>query len=495
MSAPSDWGVRRGSLKLGGDGPLLWIGMGVVLVVTSFFAVLVDELNYDVWSAIVTFFVIIAITIPILGWVSSVDGDRRTFAILFAALLIRLLASLARYYILAVTYGGVGDAGRYHYGAIAMANHIKDGYYEIDLGPRLANNPPETRRIGFVTGLIYLVTGPSVYSGYFVFTWFAFLGQLASIRAFRIAVPEGNHRLYAMLVMFVPSLIYWPSSIGKEACMVLSIGVASYGVARIFARRSIGVGFACAALGLVGAGLIRPHVALLLGLGVASAFVVQSAFPQARVGLPRRGRDTAVRLVALTAVAIFVIGAASAARDNFGTVGDGASDVSGAFAATIARTEIGGSAFPPTPVRTPLDLPMATISVILRPFPWDARNLQSLVSATEGPIVLLFYLNRRRLRSIPSLIVRYPYIAFCLGYMLVFIVAFSNIGNAGILARQRVQVLPMTLTIAAMPIAARARTKSEKRRTHRDETQRSYADDPRGAEPVLAHRDSSGVVS
>ena len=68
MSAPSDWGVRRGSLKLGGDGPLLWIGMGVVLVVTSFFAVLVDELNYDVWSAIVTFFVIIAITIPILGW-------------------------------------------------------------------------------------------------------------------------------------------------------------------------------------------------------------------------------------------------------------------------------------------------------------------------------------------------------------------------------------------------------------------------------------------
>jgi hypothetical protein len=119
-------------------------------------------------------FVIIAITIPILGWVSSVDGDRRTFAILFAALLIRLLASLARYYILAVTYGGVGDAGRYHYGAIAMANHIKDGSYEIDLGPRLANNPPETRRIGFVTGLIY-PSPASVYSGYFVFTWFAFL--------------------------------------------------------------------------------------------------------------------------------------------------------------------------------------------------------------------------------------------------------------------------------------------------------------------------------
>ena len=46
-------------------------------------------------------------------------------------------------------------------------------------------------------------------------------------------MPEGRARTYGWLVFFFPSLLYWPSSIGKEAWICFGLGLASYGVALI----------------------------------------------------------------------------------------------------------------------------------------------------------------------------------------------------------------------------------------------------------------------
>ena len=35
-----------------------------------------------------------------------------------------------------------------------------------------------------------------------------------------------TRRRYALLVLFLPSLLFWPSSIGKEAWMTLALGLA-----------------------------------------------------------------------------------------------------------------------------------------------------------------------------------------------------------------------------------------------------------------------------
>jgi hypothetical protein len=52
---------------------------------------------------------------------------------------------------------------------------------------------------------------------------------------------------------------------------------------------------------------------------------------------------------------------------------------------------------------------------------------------------------------------RNPYVAFALVYSVLFVVAFSNVGNFGILTRQRAQLFPLVLLVLAVPSARRRR--------------------------------------
>ena len=44
-----------------------------------------------------------------------------------------------------------------------------------------------------------------------------------------------------------------------------------------------------------------------------------------------------------------------------------------------------------------------------------------------------------------------PYVAYATTYTIMFVIAFSSIGNFGILTRQRTQVLPMLLVLLVLP--------------------------------------------
>ena len=56
-------------------------------------------------------------------------------------------------------------------------------------------------------------------------------------RALKLAVPEADHKRYLLILLFFPSLPYWPASIGKEALMMLALGVVSYGAALLLSDR------------------------------------------------------------------------------------------------------------------------------------------------------------------------------------------------------------------------------------------------------------------
>jgi hypothetical protein len=51
---------------------------------------------------------------------------------------------------------------------------------------------------------------------------------------------------------------------------------------------------------------------------------------------------------------------------------------------------------------------------------------------------------------------RRPYIAFVLAYVAVFVFAFSSFANFGLLARQRLQVMPIFLVLLSIPSAKAA---------------------------------------
>ena len=99
---------------------------------------------------------------------------------------------------------------------------------------------------------------------------------------------------------------------------------------------------------------------------------------------------------------------------------------------------------------------------MFRPFPWEAHNAQALASALEGAFLGgLFVLSRRRLYGVPAALRASPYVVFAVVYAVLFAVAFSSFSNLGILARERVQMLPFLVVLwPSRPVPASPEVRS-----------------------------------
>jgi hypothetical protein len=147
-------------------------------------------------------------------------------------------------------------------------------------------------------------------------------------------------------------------------------------------------------------------------------------------------------LAALLVVAVLLLGRIQSYLLDKGI--DPAEGVNSVLAESARRTSGGGSGFQAPSTSTSLaSLPYAAVTILFRPFPFEAHNAQSAVTALESFILLC--LTVARSRSIWQAIRhlrRWPYVAFILVYAAGFVVAFASIANFGILARERVQLLP-----------------------------------------------------
>ena len=375
------------------------------------------------------------------------ERDQRLAQLLMLALCLKLFGSLVRYWVAIYVYDGFADALMYHDVGTNLAMRFRGGDFSTGL-----DSLSSTDFIRFFTGLVYTVTGSSVYAGFLLYSWLGFWGMFYLYRAFVIAVPDGNRRSYARLLFFLPSMLYWPSSIGKEAWMLFCLGLAAFGTARLLTGRPWR-GLALAGTALWLGALVRPHVTGMAALALVAAYLV--ARPPRRLG----ALGPVVKLfalIALLAVAGLLLGKASSYLLEKGIdPQDGFSNVLGESA---RRTGQGGSSFnAPTAIGSPAKLPLAVVTIFFRPFPFEAHNAQVAVTALESTLLLCLTVARRRgiwqaLRH-PR---RRPYVAFVVVYSLLFVFAFSSIANFGILARERTQVLPFFLVLLAVPAVRRA---------------------------------------
>jgi hypothetical protein len=440
------------------DAPYLVGGLAAVTVLLGAMAYLLDFSALDVWTALIVFLVLVCLSVPLFRWVARKERDPWLFKVLFGALLVHLGFALLRYFFIFVIYGGSGDAGVYHEAGATFAHRFRDGD-PIHPIPIMDGFPPESRRIGDFTGVLYSITGPSAYAGFFIFTYICFWGQVLVLRGFRAAVPEGDHRRFALLVLFLPSLLFWPASIGKEALMIGCLGVIVYGGALLLAPKPKLRGALIFAIGSGLVLLVRPHVALMsiIAFGVAMAVGVVAGFgagPDARLGgTDRPVGNTKGRVLRFFALGLLIalagVGSTRLAEQFDEYQSEGAE---GALTGALEQSSLGGSEFTPASITGPSRIPAGVVSVIFRPFPWEARNLNSLLAAAEGVLLLaLIGIGWRRVVSFPRLALRRPFLVFCAAYVVLFAIGFSFIGNFGILTRQRVQVLPALLIFLALP--------------------------------------------
>jgi hypothetical protein len=456
--------------------------VAAVLAYGVVFAWALGATTFDFWGGLIVAPVLVVISLPFLQMAARSEADPRIARLYVAALVLKLAASLGRYYMSFVLYDGASDAARYAAEGARIAEEFRAGDFTVDLGIPLQG----TGFLVLLTGIVYALTGPTLIGGYLVFSWLGFWGLFFFFRAFRVALPDGDAWRYGCLVFLLPSLLFWPSGIGKDTWMLLTLGLCSYGVALLLARRH--GAYVYLALGLAGTSIVRPHVSVLVVAGLGFAYLLRRR-PDKLTALGPVRSIISVAVLLVVGVLMLKLMGKFLGTDSFS--GDG---VNQALSNTQGRTTGGGSTYEAAPVTSPIGLPMAIITVLFRPFPFEAHNAQSLIASAEGTALLgMFAVGWRRLRGVPRALKRSPYVAYCLVYTILFCFAFSSFSNFGILTRERVQVFPMVLVFLALPLAA-ARPRRQRRPSRMGRRERTAGSDPKQAtsfrrpQPVLTRR-------
>jgi hypothetical protein len=365
------------------------------------------------------------------------DRDWLPTMIMWAALA-KVIGGFGRYWMVTVLYQ-TGDSYTYH-----MWGNIFAQVWRGMAVPVSTSSQPGTAFTQIVTGFIYAPYAPKMLGGFIIFSTLAFIGQLLFFLAGRHWLKGYQLKMYGLAVFFAPSMLFWPSSIGKDALMVFFLGIASYGASRLLKFYQFS-SLLLIAPGLYLAASIRSHVAAVLGIAIALAALLGKP-PKKYQGSPKRG----IMILACLAGAALALATFSS---TFGVTvdgGGGTTDPEQFLSDVSDQTATGGSEVSGGAVGSPAQLPGAIIKVLFRPLIYEAGNAQALLSALEGTTVLAITIwnlpamwrNKGRLREKPYLMMAFFYTGG-------FIIGFSAILNLGLLARQRVQVLPLFFILIA----------------------------------------------
>jgi hypothetical protein len=349
-------------------------------------------------------------------------------------LMLRFLASFYRF-----DHGQ--DGGVYTIKGAELARSFRHFQFGVDTG----GSVPGTGGMRYIAGLVATVTASNAFAEFLVFSWLGFLGCYLLYRAFVTAMPNGDHRRYALLIFLWPTLLYWSSSVGKDCWMLFTLGIGAYGVARVLARQP--GGYSLLIVGLLAGVWVRPHVSAMEFVAFAVALIV------GRRDHVRTGSATPALVAKIAGIVLLVvIGALLSGRTQ--------AYLDTKDSTTLAaQTAQGGSAFTAVNSQSPTGYPVAALTILFRPLPFESHGLPELATSAEALFLLALTLaSWRRLITIPGRLRRDSYVLFALVYCLMFFFAFGALSNFGILARERIQLMPFVfvlLSVAPAPVKPR----------------------------------------
>lgn len=271
-----------------------------------------------------------------------------------------------------------------------------------------------------------------------LFATLAFWGIYFFYLSFRTAFPDGRKEFGTLLLFLFPSCQFWSAALGKDALMILGIGVASYGYSKLLVGQ-MRAGFGLLISGLALGTLVRPHVAGMLSIAMLLPYVL---------GKSRSGALAAVAKI--LGIPVMIAGVAYLVRNATQLLRvDSAAGGFERIEKFSAGTLHGGSAFG-AGQSTSVKLLLSPFFVF-RPLPWEVPNLLGVAACAEG--LLLFFLLWRVRHALLGMLWRwrdFPFLTFTVCYTAIFSVVFTlALSNFGILIRQRTQLTPLILILVA----------------------------------------------
>ena len=361
-------------------------------------------------------------------------GDRFVKLLFGAGIAVRLAAAGLFVWVGFFVYGAAVDA--FHYWAVGL--QLVDQFSFLGWA---AFQPPywSSSLIFDICGIIMLVTGNALPTLSVIFALAALLGGYFFYRAFCLAFPQGNRGLYGLLVVLLPSILFWSSAIGKDALEQLFIGVSAYGFARATKRLDPRAILVCS-IGVAGSAAVRPHIGAMLavsilvplGLGKTRTRSGWIATAGKMLLLPLLAAGT---LFMVSQAELFVGMQSSDFENGIKTLNTKQQD-----AILGISTFNQGESLPRRIVEGPF--------MLFRPFPWEVHSATAGIASLEG--IGLLYLCWRRRRELWALLRRWreAYVGFLLLYSLEFSIIFAAAsGNFGTLVRQRIMLVPIVLML------------------------------------------------
>jgi uncharacterized membrane protein len=350
------------------------------------------------------------------------------------ALGMHLVGSMLRYLIIQSVYHGVSDANGY----VAAGSSLAPIFRSFSLPPWPAIG---TQSMNWLTGILFAFIGPTMLGGFVVCSTLSFIGAWFFYKAFCLAFPNGNKRLFALLIFLLPSIWYWPSSLGKDAIVMLFLGIATFGFANLFTGKVIN-GLLLGAAGLAGICMLRPPIAAALVLAAILGFALR----------PARERNPQSQVIVWILVLPLLGGLAFFTIKSSETYMSGQSVIE-AYETQQSLDFSGGSGsnFQAPNIFSLYGPPVAILTSNFRPFPWEAGGMLPAIAGLEGLLVMALLLHRRRevFRALRSWR-KNGMIVYVVGAFIGISLILSSLGNFGLLARQRTQVLPFLLMLPAI---------------------------------------------
>ena len=426
---PSSRAVARSTKRLAWTAPAGWALCGVALLAYASGPAIGRSSIFGTFVAAAA----VAVSWPIFNRLARRFPDLEIAGIMRLSLGLKLLATLPR-------FEAREDSVDYYRVGASLANSFRRLDFTVDTGRSI----PGTGSVRYLAGLVEVVTFEDEFATFVVFSLLGFIGSILFVMACRTALPSVDTKRYALLLLFWPSLVYWPSSIGKESVILLGLGTVAYGGARLL--RGDLHGLLITTAGMLAVGLVRPHVALIAVTALVVALIV---------GAPGRGAMSSVARLAL--ITALVIGG-SIASDEVEALSDidglNPTGLAAALDLVNTRSSQGGSHFEAARVDGILEYPWGFVTVLFRPFPHEASSLPMLVTSIEALILAALVIGAiPRLMAAARSIRDEAYVAYAVAFTVVFVYLFSALGNFGILARQRAMTMPLVLLIVALPTA------------------------------------------
>ena len=396
-------------------------------------------------AAVIVVVVLGAVSVPIIRRVVRKEGDPRLTAVLVWSLVLHFLAAPGQVFVVDHVYHGVSDFTRYvHQGTLLVPN-FRSGHFTLS-GSGITTILGDGS-VSIAAGVVFTVVGVNELAGFLVFAWLSFLGSIGFYRAFATTFPEGDRRRYALMLFFLPSLIFWTSDVSKEAIMTFTLGIAAYGAARVLARQPRG--YPLMLLGILMGVAIRPNESTLFVGGFAVAIFFRMRAP----GQTMNGLRRLITLVSLVA-ALIVLGVLT-----WKFLHTSSTSITGVLKKIGSNNTGQGAGFGSSNVSyspDPLLYPRDVYTVLFDPLPFSARSPVQFLAALENTIiVVLIATSLRRLRVVWRAARLRPYVMLCLTFSLAFLYTFAALGNLGLIERERTVMFPFFLVLLAIPISAK----------------------------------------